>query len=44
MIHDDPNDPMPDRMSWTITIAGYAFGIALTVLMFWLALPATSLG
>lgn len=42
MLHEDPDDPMPDRMNIWTTIAGYAFGGGIIWLMFALALPATS--
>lgn len=40
---EDPNDPMPDKMTWKTTLAGYAFGALIIYLMFELALPATKI-
>ena len=43
MMQDDPNDDMPDKMSIWTTIGGYAIGGIIIFIMFYLALPATSL-
>ena len=43
MIEEDPNDPNPDRMTPATTIVGYLIGAIIIFLMFYLALPATSL-
>ena len=42
MLEEDPNDPMPDRMNFWTTLAGYGIGGLIIFLMFELALPATS--
>ena len=43
MMQEDPNDPMPDKMGIWTTLGGYAIGAVIVFLMFYLALPATSL-
>ncbi|MCY4229890.1 MAG: hypothetical protein OXF26_03205 [Alphaproteobacteria bacterium] len=43
MIEEDPNDPMPDRMTIWTTLAGYGTGVAIIVIMFVWALSATQL-
>jgi len=40
---EDPNDPMPDEMNIWTTIGGYTLGAAIVFVMFYWALPATSL-
>lgn len=42
MNHDEDTD-MPDRMNIWTTIGGYALGAAIIFIMFYWALPATSL-
>lgn len=43
MISDNENTDMPDRMNIWTTIGGYALGAVIVFLMFYWALPATSL-
>ena len=43
MIEEDPDDPNPDKMSFKTTIGGYVIGGAIVFIMFYFALPATSL-
>lgn len=43
MITDNENSDMPDRMNIWTTFGGYALGAVIIFLMFYLALPATSL-
>ena len=43
MMNDDKNSDMPDRMNIWTTIGGYALGATIIFIMFYWALPATSL-
>ena len=43
MLEEDPNDPMPDRPNLWTTIAGYGMAAVIVFIMFYYALPATSL-
>ena len=43
MMEQDPNDRMPDRMTPAIAICGYAIGAAIIFVMFYWAMPASSL-
>ncbi len=43
MIEEDPNEPMPDRMSIWTTLAGYGGGALIVFIMFEWALSATQI-
>ena len=43
MMNDDDNTDMPDRMNIWTSIGGYTLGAAIIFVMFYWALPATSL-
>ena len=43
MLHEDPNDDMPDDMNIWVAIGGYSFAALIIFIMFYWALPATVL-
>lgn len=43
MIEEDPNDPMPDRMTGRVALLGYGLGALIIWIMFEWALPATAI-